>query len=357
MVIILIRYRQMENSLESPEDITPERNASSNVALESVIFMLIIPVFILDQLRKKHGGSQDAKRTKCLMMAVLSSNTLLQFLRIIGATVCANCNISYAVILDIRVLSRGINQLFLIHRAKVVQGIAPILSKKWFEKILPGIVTAVTLVGMFFTAQSATGYEFNCISYTDSRVLHFCWNTNDQHFDDEQKMYTVAFPLTLDLIWTTCFLTLFVVPLYRVYQLDLGIMNDNQWRQRNKLKRLLFWSVALTFLNQVTSTLYLLRVIYRSPTTMAMYMIGRFDPPINVWTSWFMVTRNRQYLQQIACCHWSRDSADGLAQAQSELNDIGSKSGRNSGHNPQNNICPEIPVPSMILPPIEMAST
>ena len=37
-----------------------------------------------------------------------------------------------------------------------------------------------------------------------------------------------------------------------------------------------------------------------------LWNIGLFDPPINVWTAWLMITRNRQYLRrvnrQVLCC-------------------------------------------------------
>lgn len=57
-------------------------------------------------------------------------------------------------------------------------------------------------------------------------------------------------------------------------------------------------------------------------------MIGNFDPPINVWSSWLMVTRNRLYLQRIFCGHCRRGSEgreEMLRRTQSVLTDVPSR--------------------------------
>ena len=317
----------MDSLEESEEIFPPERSAVSNVALEVVILLLIIPVFIFERTNKIHIHSRDAKRTQCLIRTVLLSSTLHQTFRIARSMECLDCRITYAVMEDMRVLSRGINALFLIHRAKLAQGIQPIISKKWFEKIFPAIAILYYVGGLYGTAKSALEDTFVCVPYTDQKALHFCWNSNDQNYDAGAKR-AVTLAAVFAFLWAVFFLTLFVVPMYRVYRADLGAMNENQLRQRLKLKRLLYWSVVLTLLNQLISTFYMMRIIHRSPVTLAMFTIGLFDPPINVWTSWLMVTRHREYIERMVCCRGREEPEVGLYRLNSDLTNAVSRSNR-----------------------------
>lgn len=345
----------MESSDESQDDTTPEINALSNVAVDIVVFLLIIPIFVFDHLNRGHITSQNAKRSKHLMLGVLISNALYQLLWTISSALCMDCNISNAVVVDLRIVSWGINWLFLIHRAKVVQGMAPILSKIWFEKIFPCFATVFTLFGMVITAQTNMNYHFLCVPYADSERLHFCWNSNDEEYTSKEKMSTALGALSPNILLTTFFLVLFVVPLYKVYRVDLGVMNDNQLRQRLKLKRLLYWSVALTLINQITSAFHLLPVFHRSTFTV---VLKKLDPPINVWSSWLMVTRHRQYLQRILSCRCEQQP-HGLSRTQSVFTDIATGSRRNSQelHKAQSHSSTRMPVPLMVEEPVEMTTT
>ena len=317
------------DSLEQSEEIFPPgRSAVSNVGLEVVILLLIIPIFIFERTSEICIHSRDAKRTQYLIRAVLLTCALYQTFRIVISMECLDCRISYAVMEDIRILSRGINALFLIHRAKLSQGMEPIISKKWFEKIFPAIIILWHASGMYHQAKYVLDEEtFVCVQYTDQEMLHFCWNTNDQHYDADARR-SVAIAAVFAFLWTVFFLTLFVLPMYRVYRADLGSMNENQLRQRIKLKRLLYWSVALTLFNQLIATFFMMRIIHRSTVTLAMFTIGLFDPPINVWASWLMVTRHREYIQRIVCCRGREEPEVGLYRLNSDLTNAVSRSNR-----------------------------
>ena len=328
------------------------------MSFDWIIFLLIFPVFVLDRIRRTRARSRDAKRTKYLMMGVLISNAAFQMCVMVNSMTCTDCNISNAVILGTRVLLKTMNRLFLIHRAKLAQGMAPILSKKWFEKILPSIVTAWMCFQLFGAGYSAMDQTFLCSLYSDSEMFSFCWNANLGIYNESESR-RMAVALTVDLLWTSFLSALFIVPLHRVYRADLGVMNDNQLRQRLKLKRLLYWSVALTFLNQVTSTFYFLHIVHRSSATLLMGMIGKLDPPINVWTSWLMITRNRLFLQRWVCCYRLRRLEGNLLRTESVFSDIASRS---SGSNhqlehTQNKSSINLPISSVVPPPVEMAST
>ena len=54
----------------------------------------------------------------------------------------------------------------------------------------------------------------------------------------------------------------------------------------------------MTFINQMTSILTVLSFV--SPEEWV-FSIGIWDAFINVWTSWLMITKNRQYLEYLLC--------------------------------------------------------
>lgn len=279
---------------------SPEIPAYIGVTMQFFIFMLILPVFLLELCSNKRNKSRGAKYTKRLMIAVLLSNSAHQVTWILLWTTCMNCLATATAMVHSRTILRGINLLFLIHRAKVVQGMTPILSLRWFNTIMPAIVLFWGIGFSVFHSLTHPDTEFHCSAYTDSGTFHWCWDKNEV----SHKSYVIGLYilLALDLLMTAFLMLLFIVPLYRVFDTDLGRMNQNQVKQRIRLKRLLIWSIILTFINQVTSSLLWLFALSRSNWAVLLAAIGLFDPPINVWTSWLMVTRNREFLQRICCC-------------------------------------------------------
>merc|ERR1712202_119170 len=106
---------------------------------------------------------------------------------------------------------------------------------------------------------------------------------------------------------TVFLVSLFVVPLYRIIQTDLGTLNDRQRAGRMRLRRLLEWSVALTFLHLFSSNaMVLVHLLYKNEFSK---LFDPFDQAINVWTSMLMMRRNRGYLKQVCChCKWAQGS-------------------------------------------------
>ena len=233
------------------------------------------------------------------MIAVMTSNTIYHLIWSTKWLGCNRCTLLMSSYFVSRVVVKGINQIFLLHRAKVVQGMAPVLSKKWFEKILPAIIGVIVVVFTFGSIIGAMDTHWICHrSDDDWSSIETCTRLQDT---DPPRM-TAALWLGLDLV-TTIFLTvLFVVPLQRAAITPIEVMDANQRERRRKLKHLLLWSVVLTLLNQITSSLSMLMVAFPSKFTIGLYMVGLFDPAINVWTAWLMVSRNRQYLQRVCCC-------------------------------------------------------
>ena len=285
-----------DSDITDPE--TPEYWASFSVTFEVFIFLLILPVFFIDLYNKKRNRSRKAKYTKRLMLAIFISNTAHQVTWMLLHTTCVHCVATAVSMMNSRTVLRGINLLFFVHRAKLVQGISPIISTKWFSKILPAIVIICHSILLLLSTISGIQMIQQCGLYMDSTVFHFCWNSDGFTREDKIGIFII---ILFDLSMTIFLMILFIVPLYRVYKTNLGEMNENQLRQRMKLQRLLKWSVILTLVNQVTSSLLPLAAFSTSPLILLLAFFGKFDPPINVWSSWLMVTRNREFLQRNCC--------------------------------------------------------
>ena len=268
--------------------------------------LLLIPVLILQAVVKREIRSRNARITKWLILGVFASNGTYQSIFALKWLVCGYCKVILGSLSCSKAIVKAFNLLFLIHRAKLVQGMNPILSKKWFEKIFPTIVVVIISGFIFSIIKNIANRDFGCTNFEDWSDGHTC--TSDRNSDGEKGIGGAA--LALDTLITIFLMVLFIVPLYRVYAADIGQMNHRQHRQRRKLRDLLIWSVVMTFINQVTSTFLLIFKMHMSGTTFILFLISLFDPAINAWTAWLMVTNNRQYLQK-SCCSMCRKRTEG----------------------------------------------
>ena len=225
------------------------------VPLAIAVLVLLLPVFILDKVTQQPIRNRNAKFTKWLMFGVISSNTLYQIIHLIRLLICAQCRIIISSYGCSRSLLKCVNLLFLVHRAKLVQGITPVLGQKWFEKIFPAVIIVGSSGFIFLNIIDNKPYE--CASYDGWDGLRYCRREGGMEGGDDGFKAGIAFAIELDTLVTAILMMLFIIPLYRVYNVDLGVMSSCQLDQRKKLKHLLIWSIGLTFINQVTSTLVL----------------------------------------------------------------------------------------------------
>ena len=234
------------------------------------------------------------------MVAVLISNTVFAITQIMFWSVCWQCTVEITFWILSRWIMGGINLIFLIHRAKLVQEVIPnpVLGAKWFDTILPRcIIMPFPIFAIFAMISVGDTYfmkETVCKTYSDTDIFEYC---DLKTIDDQIRAGAVAM-ICVNFVFSAFLLTLFMVPLYRVYREDHGLLNLNQSRGRQKLKQLLIWCAILSFVNQITSALQLLPVFGNSSLIWVLWTIGKFDPVINVWTSWLM--HNRLTCRQVS---------------------------------------------------------
>ena len=268
--------------------------ASEAIPLAIGVWILLLPILVIEVLHRNPVRHKDSKRTRWLLIAVTASNAVHQLSFMFRYFSCSNCELLQTLWGNTRVFVKGSNWLFLIHRAKLSQGMQPILSSKCFEVILPCIIMIIVIGFLYSITKSSFEQKWICSSYDDWEDLQFCVKA-----EGGQTKQIVAAAIGLDVLITISMIALFVVPLYRISHSGLGVMNDQQRRQRRRLRKLLLWSTVLTFVNQATSVLVLIHFLHSSLFTHVLWQIGQFDPPINVWTSWLMLNRNREYLRNI----------------------------------------------------------
>ena len=293
-------------SSEDEEEL-PKPHASFAIPMSTAGIVLLLPVVLLHALNKREIRTRNTKFTKWLMIGVLASNGVNQSLFVLKCLFCGYCTVITGLWFSSKAIVKAVNLLFLIHRGKLVQGMNPILSKKWFEKILPTIIVVIICGFIFSILKSNANEDYTCTQYEDWNNGHTCVASAVRTSGGKG---VAASAIGLDALITTFLMVLFIVPLYRVYNVDLGQMNHHQIRQRKKLKDLLIWSMVMTFINQVTSTFFLISIVHQSHVTNVLYLIGLFDPAINVWTAWLMVTSNRQYLRNLCCFMCSKYSEE-----------------------------------------------
>ena len=316
-------HESHEDSAENVGD-PKEIKDSNHVTYLVIVFLLILIVFILEKVNHKVDRSNNGKRTNRLMIGVIIANATFTLCALFYNTTCLHCAVQYALMLDAKWIMRWFNLLFLIHRAKLAQGMTPILSKKWFTKILPRIITFVTVMFLILTTVSSFSKEMICETYNDIGLQYCDVAGGYTNSASDVLKALLVFYIGFDLILTVFVLALFVVPLYRVYRTNLGALNTNQLRQRSKLRTLLIWSVAMCFINQITSIFFILPGFADTRVIWVLVDIGWFDPAINVWTSWLMITRNRRYLRKVlqcSCCRPKQTKSEGTS-LQSALTDV-----------------------------------
>ena len=181
------------------------------------------------------------------------------------------------------------------------QGMERILSDRWFDTILPRMILAAfipLLAFSIFTGWDA-GTKTQCVNYSGRENMSR--GVMQSQGLESARAFAAVF-VCMDFLITIAFTALFLVPLYRVYNTDLGQMNASQKEQNKRVQAVFIWAGALTFINQITTTMGGLFYVFPSPFTVFLYYLGILDAPINVWTSWLMLRENRDRIATMCRC-------------------------------------------------------
>jgi len=313
-----------------------EYHAALILPANAVVFMLVLLPLFLERFNSRtsqefEAGSRKAQKTKILMRAVIFGTTFVGAQNLVRYTACLQCR-DYILPLQYNstVINKGLQSLFLIHRANLVQGMAPVMSKKWFEKILPRCMYGTIILFMVVYTKTALETQLSCERYIDESPFRFCAATGGSG-----SRISIIVGVIVNTLMVVFFVSLFAIPLYRTSTADIGQLNDKQKRSRNKLKRILIWSVVMTAINQLTTALLIVATLVRNEWV---FVFMRMDDAINVWTSWAMIKRNRQTLN-IICRRMQAQTSDQRRERSSTMLSVSSRSSMQSSHLQIRSIC------------------
>lgn len=113
-----------------------------------LILILCVELYIGTERR----SSKNKTITRRLMLLLLVSWTIFALIGTADSFFCMHCVATTTVRDNLGIVAKITNQAFFVHRAKLAQGLSPVLPAKCFEKILPAILLTVCIGSMGFVS-------------------------------------------------------------------------------------------------------------------------------------------------------------------------------------------------------------
>eukprot|EP01084_Bolivina_argentea_P074182 134600_1 len=221
---------------------------------------------------------------------------------------CSICNNGYIIGRLLFVTIRCLNRLFFIQRAKLSQEIKPILSVKYFNKILP--LTVLFLYSMFIIGiisinitDTINHYKkYECIKTEYITKYQCLQDTNDNNIDIVYIGSTlVAFITNIVIAF------LFLKPMYLIPTIPNSVFSNCK-QTRKQYKTVLIYNVVLSMINLLSSQ-FMVSIWSLYPETF--WYMPSIDNMINALTTYLMIGRNRQwtvkiyyYIIEKLCCKY-----------------------------------------------------
>ena len=252
----------------------------------------ILTIFHFYALFREWKRGELNNSSKISFVISVSNLWVLSF-RILTSFSCWYSVISWTVFAEIYIISRAINILFFVYRAKCVQGPNPVLSDKWFTKYIPGFV--------------CTFYGISCVvgAYdipTNPDVVVCVTNQFSYRVAAISMMAWLYFALELAITVVITFL--FVVPLWRLYKAGSDSSRDvynadisqKQRRSRKLLEDALKYGLVLTAVNLLSSNIRVIGDHLYGDNVVAFAYLSLFDPVINMGSTIMLFKENRLLL-------------------------------------------------------------
>ena len=265
------------------------RAVQRRLVIAALSIATVLLIFDLCSLRRpwRRGEVNNADK---LSLIITITNLGILCLRIPRSFSCWHPVVTFTVFSELYIISRGINILFFVHRAKSVQGPNPVLSQKWLTKYIPTFVCTYYGIGTLFVARSIDPKRIICVSneFTYQRGA--------------QQSMGVWVHSAVELILSAVVTILFVVPLWRLYRAGSNANHQQQQRSMRVLKVALKYAVVLSVINLLSSNHLLFGgLLYGDGDDH--YMVWKFvrtlDPVINIVTTIMLFKRNRTLLWKV----------------------------------------------------------
>ena len=266
--------------------------------IAALSFAVLLTIFDFCSLRShwKRGESSISDKVSIVItviyLVVLSLYVLLRFS-------CWHPVLIWTLFGNFYILSRGINTLFFVHRAKCVQGPNPILSEKWFTKYIPRCL-------YIYYGSCAIANTYGVPDNPDKIICvsdQFSYRARPT--TAEATYLFLWFVFILELAITAVITFLFVGPLWRLYRAgynDDGNTSIQQQRSRRMLKDALKYGVMLTAVNLLSSNCMIIFYNLYGDNGAAFAYWAVLDPVLNMGTTMIFFKRNRVSLWKVCCC-------------------------------------------------------
>ena len=135
------------------------------------------------------------------MVGVMVFNTMSHLIYMGRWLGCTDCKLLYGSAYVSKAVVKGINMIFLIHRAKLAQGMSPVLSNKWFEKILSAFAGGIVIILIAATINSIMALEFICEQGNDWTFLTYCTRANDEdNLNNDNQRLAATLAIMVDVV-------------------------------------------------------------------------------------------------------------------------------------------------------------
>eukprot|EP01083_Nonionella_stella_P175127 608955_1 len=262
------------------------------------ITLLSLLVLIHTIRRRKRQGPlpADASYTYKLTTLIVVLNLMYSIIDAILSRVCFQCNVMVPIRTNLFIIAKVSNYLWFIHRAKLSQGLNPLLSENCFTKVLPRIVIiigCIYCIGMDVSVILGSG-GLVCTHWEDADTERAC-------YAKEEGMSLYFIGAAFDIMLTLFLLALFVKPLMDNINRDLGELNRKQLKEKQHLAYLLKCYVLLTFINLGTTDISVIGHAFARQYPIFVYGLV-LDPAINSVT--IVIMLNTQAIERITskCC-------------------------------------------------------
>lgn len=254
------------------------------VAILFIFLVLVWQSFVFMLIWNPHEAIIARRNT----ISIIVTNLLYLILTILSLSTCVHASTLNFLLLNLYMVCRLLNILFLIYRAKLCQAVNVVLNVNYFSRILP--LFCILWHGfylIFSTPWILTPEYMVCVGN------RFSFQRSGFRVDLLVSIY-----FSIESVITLSVLSLFVIPLWSVWKTTTTSNLRTSHRQKRSKKVLvdaLRYGVVLTLLNVVATKCSMFAVLYRQQSQVIWYLLF-IDPVMNVLCTVLLLRKNRKYL-------------------------------------------------------------
>lgn len=292
---------QMDSNEEHADSICPDLQ---RILCWSALFLVILTIII--QLMIREGWRRDENvhffkntlffRSLMALYFGFALESISELASIYG--IACRCILLESIHAVTWLTARCITYFFMVQRAKMSQGLAPVLAPKWFKYHLPISIVVLWLVFAIWiiTNRIENPSQYNHVECVDIDDIAYCHTVYDVH--TTENVVKVGIGAAIETIIFGVLLYLFVKPflyIYRSNDVDVHVhgLHRHGTSHTDDLRTALKWNVSMSAISFVSSTVYCVGFALFGGY---FEYLGPVNRVLNIWSAMFMLGRNRNWL-------------------------------------------------------------